>query len=131
MVKADLVLKNGKIATVDKNFNYVQAVAVRDGWIIDRGTDAEMEAYVGPDTKVIDAGGKLVLPGANDSHMHAVHTGYTLSPSFLDFSGPSYDCMEKILTQVKPVTRPGLVNGCLAAVLWTATSRSWRLKTAS
>lgn len=101
MVKADLVLKNGKIATVDQNFNYVEAVAVRDGWIIDRGTDAEMEAYIGPDTKVIDAGGKLVLPGANDSHMHAVHTGYTLSPAFLDFSGPSYDCMEKILSKVK------------------------------
>jgi len=101
MLKADLVLKNGKIATVDRNFSYVEAVAVRNGWIIDRGTNAEMEAYIGPETQVLDAGGKLVLPGANDSHMHAVHTGYTLSPAFLDFSGPSYDCMDKILTKVK------------------------------
>ena len=128
MVSADLVLKHGKIATVDKNFNYVEAVAVRDGWIIDRGTDAEMEAYIGPDTKVIDAGGRLVLPGANDSHMHAVHTGYTLSPSFLDFSGPSYDCMEKILSNVK---RPAPASGSSAAALWTATSRSWPPRAAS
>ncbi|MEG2119930.1 MAG: amidohydrolase family protein, partial [Pseudoflavonifractor sp.] len=101
MVKADLVIQNGKIATVDKNFTYVEAVAVRDGFIIDRGTTAEMEALIGPHTKVIDAHGKLVLPGANDSHMHAVHTGYTLAPGFLDFSGPSYDCMDKILSKVK------------------------------
>lgn len=100
-VKADLVIKNGKIATVDKNFNYVEAVATKGGFIIDRGTNAEMEAYIGPDTKVIDAGGKLVLPGANDSHMHAVHTGYTLSPTFLDFSGPYYDSMDKILSKLK------------------------------
>lgn len=100
-VKADLVIKNGKIATVDKNFTYVEAVATRGGWIIDRGTNAEMEAYIGPDTQVIDAGGRLVLPGANDSHMHAVHTGYTLSPTFLDFSGPEYDSMDKILSKLK------------------------------
>lgn len=116
MVKADLVLKNGKIATVDKNFTYVEAVAVRQGRIIDRGTTAEMEAYIGPDTKVIDAGGKLVLPGANDSHMHATHTGYTLSPSFLDFSGPEYNSMDKILSKVKEAcdkAQPGQwVFGC-------------------
>ena len=101
MIKADLVLKNGKIATVDPKFTYVQAVAVRNGWIIDRGSNLEMEAYIGPETKVIDAGGRLVLPGGNDSHMHAVHTGYTLSLSFLDFSGPEFDCMEKILSKIK------------------------------
>lgn len=101
VVKADLVIKNGKIATVDRNFNYVEAVATRDGWIIDRGTNVEMEAYIGPDTRVIDAGGSLVLPGGNDSHMHATHTGYTLSPTFLDFSGPQYDSMDKILSKLK------------------------------
>lgn len=101
MIHADLVIKNGKIATVDRNFSYVQAVACRNGFIIDRGTNAEIENYVGPDTKVIDADGHLVLPAANDSHMHAVHTGYTLSPTFLDFSGPEYDCMEKILSKLQ------------------------------
>ena len=101
MVKADLVIKNGKIATVDKNFNYVEAVACRNGFIIDRGTTAEMEAHIGPDTKVIDAGGKLVLPAANDSHMHACHTGFTMSPSFLDFNGPAYNSLQVIQDKIR------------------------------
>lgn len=101
MIKADLVIKNGKIATVDRNFTYVEAAAVRGGWIIDRGSTREMEDYIGPDTKVVDAGGRLVLPGGNDSHIHAVHTGYTLSPSFLDLSGPDFDCMDKIAAKIK------------------------------
>ena len=42
MVKADLVIKNGKIATVDRNFSYVEAVACRNGYIIDRGANAEI-----------------------------------------------------------------------------------------
>ena len=101
MVKADLVIKNGKIATVDRNFSYVEAVACRNGYIIDRGANAEIEAYIGPDTKVIDALGRLVLPAANDSHIHATHAGYTLSPTFLDFSGPEYTTMDAILSKLK------------------------------
>lgn len=96
MPMADLVIQNGKIATVDRNFTYVEAVAVRQGWIIDRGTNEEMAAYIGPDTKVIDAGEKLVLPGGNDSHMHAAHTGFTLSPSFLNFNDPKYYSLKAI-----------------------------------
>lgn len=116
VVKADLVIKNGKIATVDKNFNYVEAVATRGGYIIDRGTNKEMEAYVGPDTKVIDAGGKLVLPGANDSHMHAAHTGFTMSPTFLDFNGPQHNSLkgiQEIISKAAAKAGPGeWVFGC-------------------
>lgn len=93
MTAADIVIQNGKIATVDRNFTIVEAVAVRDGWIIDRGTNEEMAAYVGAATRVIDAGGRLVLPGANDSHMHAAHTGFTMSPGFLDFNGPKFNSL--------------------------------------
>ena len=100
MVNADLVLKNGKIATVDRNFSYVEAVAVRNGWIIDTGSNAEMEAYIGPETKVIDAGGKLVLPGGNDSHMHAAHTGFTMSPTFLNFNGPQFNSLQIIQASI-------------------------------
>ena len=96
MPTADLIIRNGKIATVDRNFSYVEAVATRGGWIIDRGTNEEMEAYIGPDTKVIDAGGRLVLPGGNDAHIHAAHTGFTMSPGFLDFNGPSFNSLKTI-----------------------------------
>lgn len=52
---ADLVILNGTICTVDRLFSYCQAVAVRQGTIIDRGTTDQMKAYIGKDTKVIDA----------------------------------------------------------------------------
>ena len=42
MATADLVLQNGKVATVDKDFRFCEAVAVKDGWIIDLGTTEEM-----------------------------------------------------------------------------------------
>ena len=54
---ADLVILNGTICTVDRLFSYCQAVAVREGTIIDRGTTDQMKAYIGKDTKVIDAQG--------------------------------------------------------------------------
>ena len=48
---ADLVILNGTICTVDRLFSYCQAVAVRQGTIIDRGTTDQMKAYIGKDTK--------------------------------------------------------------------------------
>jgi predicted amidohydrolase YtcJ len=100
MNNADLVIKNGKIATVDKNFSFVESVAVRDGFIIDRGTNEEMEAYTGPGTRVINAGGNMVLPGGSDAHIHAAHTGFTMTPNFMDFNSPSYTSMKNIRDKI-------------------------------
>jgi predicted amidohydrolase YtcJ len=69
---ADLVMKNGFIFTVDRQQPRAQALAVRDGKFIYVGTVAGAEKYVGSQTKVIDLGGKLVLPGFIDSHCHAI-----------------------------------------------------------
>lgn len=71
-ISADTVFLNGKVATVDKNFSYKKAIAVKDGWIIDVGENKEISAYIGPSTRVIDLGGKVILPGAHDSHIHAI-----------------------------------------------------------
>lgn len=84
MVSADLVLKNGKVAAVDSKFSFHESVAVKDGWIIDVGFDKELAGHIGPDTRVIDLGGKVVLPAASDAHMHATLTGYRLGPDFID-----------------------------------------------
>lgn len=100
-IKADLVIRNGKIATVDPQFTYVEAVAARGGYIIDRGTNEEMDVYIGETTKVIDAANRLVLPGGNDSHMHAAHTGFTMSSNFLDFNGPQFNSLEMIQNKIR------------------------------
>jgi predicted amidohydrolase YtcJ len=71
-VQADLVLKNGYIYTVESQQPLAQALAVKDGKFVYVGTAAGAEKYVGSKTKVIDLGGKLVLPGFIDSHCHAI-----------------------------------------------------------
>ncbi len=72
---ADLILKNGKIVTVDESKPKAQAMAVRDGKIIDLGNDKQIEAYVGDGTQVIDLDGKLAIPGFIDSHAHFTSIG--------------------------------------------------------
>ena len=81
---ADMVLLNGKIATVDDRFTIVEALAIKEGRISDADTTEKVKAKIGPDTKVIDLKGKVALPGACDAHMHAVSTGLVLSPETLD-----------------------------------------------
>ena len=67
---AQLVVRNAKVVTVDAKFSITDAVAVRDGKIVALGADAVKR--IGPETKVIDAKGKTVLPGLYDSHVHPV-----------------------------------------------------------
>ena len=69
---ADTVLLNGKILTADAAFSTQQALAVRDGKITALGTTAQMRKLAGPKTQVIDLGGRTVIPGLIDSHMHAI-----------------------------------------------------------
>ena len=83
MITADMVLINGKVCTVDRNFRFAEAVAVRNGWIIDVGSSEEIKAYIGPGTEVIDLKGRLVLPGAFDEHIHATYAGYKAGPDYI------------------------------------------------
>ncbi len=69
--KADLILKNGFIYTVDKNRTTASAVALGGGRILYVGDDAGVEKLAGSATEVIDLGGRMVLPGFIDSHAHA------------------------------------------------------------
>lgn len=69
---ADLIVHNAKVVTVDATFSTAQAVAVRNGRVAAVGADADVLALRGPDTRVVDAGGKMVLPGLTDSHTHPV-----------------------------------------------------------
>jgi predicted amidohydrolase YtcJ len=73
---ADLILYNGKIVTVDPNFSIRQAVAIKNGRIAAVGANqAILKAERGPSTRVIDLGGRTVLPGLIDSHLHPLEAG--------------------------------------------------------
>jgi len=67
---ADLVLRGGKVITVDSGWHIAQAVAVRHGRFVAIGDDATVARYVGPNTQVIELAGKTVVPGLIDSHLH-------------------------------------------------------------
>ncbi len=76
---ADLIITNAKIWTVDKSLPTAQAVAVLGDRIVAVGSNADIDAWRGSHTQVIDARGRLLLPGFNDSHVHFVSGGMQLT----------------------------------------------------
>ncbi|WP_296582253.1 amidohydrolase [Xanthobacter sp.] len=72
---ADLILFNGKMTTLDRTNPTAEAVAVRDGVIVFAGTTADTMRLAGTTTKIIDVGGRRVIPGLIDSHMHIIRGG--------------------------------------------------------
>ncbi|MEM7122594.1 MAG: amidohydrolase family protein [Pseudomonadota bacterium] len=69
-LSADLILKNGRIATLDDNETIAEAVACWNGRIVTVGSNSDADALAGPGTRTIDVGGKTVIPGIIDSHCH-------------------------------------------------------------
>ncbi|MEW6320857.1 MAG: amidohydrolase [Acidobacteriota bacterium] len=72
---ASLVLRNGKVVTVDEQKPEAQAVAVRGTSIVAVGTNEEIQPYIGPATEVVDLGGQLAIPGFVESHGHFMGLG--------------------------------------------------------
>ncbi len=72
---ADLVFRNGEVYTVDAVRSWASAVAVRGGRIVYVGSDSLPAGLIGPRTEVEDLGGKMLLPGFQDAHVHPVESG--------------------------------------------------------
>ena len=67
---ADVIYKNGKIYTVNKDQPWAEAVAIKDGKFIKVGNNAEVESLAGKNTEVVDLKGQFVMPGIVDMHAH-------------------------------------------------------------
>src|SRR5579862_562173 len=76
---ADLIITNAKVYTVDKQQPRAEAVAVLGERIAAVGSASAIDAWRGPGTRVIDAGGRVVLPGFNDAHVHFIDGGLALA----------------------------------------------------
>jgi predicted amidohydrolase YtcJ len=72
---ADLILTNGKIATLDSTSPIATAVAIKDGKFVAVGADHEIATWKGDNTQVIDLQKRTVIPGLNDSHLHLIRGG--------------------------------------------------------
>jgi len=108
--KADLVILNGKIFTVDEKNPVAEAIAIRGEKIISVGTTNRIKSFIDEGkTKVIDASGRLVIPGFNDAH---VHYG-PLDPDFIELrylTDPSV-ITEKVKAQVAKSGPGELIRG--------------------
>ncbi len=74
-IRADLILKNGRIATQDAQRSFVTTVAIKDGRLLAVGDEREILAYQDSQTQVVDLAGHTVIPGLNDSHIHLIRGG--------------------------------------------------------
>ena len=78
-ITADTVILNADVRTMNPKQPKAQALAVKGNKIAAVGSNAEIRGLIGPQTKIIDAKGRLVLPGFNDSHVHFLDGGMGLS----------------------------------------------------
>lgn len=111
----DMIVYNARIVTVDGKFSIAQAAAVDDGRFVAVGSDADVRKTAGPATVQIDLGGKTVLPGFNDSHVHML-------------AGRNYG-IQVDLTKVRSIADIGAALTARIAVSrpgdWIVGSRGW------
>ncbi|MEH2551333.1 putative amidohydrolase YtcJ [Bradyrhizobium sp. AZCC 2262] len=104
---ADTILFNGKILTVDKDFSTQQAAAITDGKILATGTSAAMKKLAGKAAKLIDLGGRTVIPGLTDGHIHGIRAALTFGTEVNWIGVPALkDALEKI-SQAAKAQKPG------------------------
>lgn len=104
--EADLIIYHGKLVTVDPQFAIQQAMAVKGDRILRVGRDAEVLKLRGQKTKVVDLGGKTVLPGLIDSHAHPGEASMTE----FDHPIPDMETLQDVLDYIKSrarVLKPG------------------------
>jgi hypothetical protein len=108
---ADLIITNAKIWTVDKTRPNAEALAVLGDRIVAVGSAAEVDTWHGPKTKVMDAQGKLLLPGFNDAHVHFVDGGDHLSAVQLKDAASPEEFARKIGERVKSTAKGEWIVG--------------------
>jgi len=72
---ADLVLRNGRIYTVNSASPWAESIAIEDGVITYIGDDSGIDAYLGTSSEVINLNGRMVMPGIHDVHIHPLEAG--------------------------------------------------------
>src|SRR5712691_4668482 len=108
---ADLVIRNAKIWTVDRSHPTAQAVAVLGDRIVAVGSNDEIEAWRGGHTRVIDASGKLLLPGFNDAHVHFVDGGLALDTVQLNDATSADEFARRIAERAQGTPKGEWVSG--------------------
>ncbi len=100
MTVADIVIRNATIYTIDANNTRAEAVAIEGEKIVHVGDNTSIEPLIGPDTRVIEAAGKMVLPGFIESHAHPILASYYLSGMILDAEHDLEQVLETVRSHI-------------------------------
>ena len=103
----DTILLNGKIVTADEGGNVHQALAVRDGRIVALGKSAAIKRLTGKNTRVVDLGGRTVIPGLTDSHIHAIRAALSFATEVHWFGTASIEEALGRLRDAARAAKPG------------------------
>lgn len=108
---ADLIIRNAKVWTADKTNPTARAVAVLGDRIVAVGSNGDVEVLRGPDTKVFDAGGKLLLPGFNDAHVHFVGGSRALDEVQLNDAASVGEFVRRVEEQARKTPKGEWIEG--------------------
>ncbi|MBP2330380.1 putative amidohydrolase YtcJ [Kibdelosporangium banguiense] len=104
---ADLVLSGGRVLTLNRGFRIAEAVAIKDGRVIEVGDNRSVRRLIGRRTDVIDLCGRTVMPGVNDSHAHGLRTGLALPPYTVDVGKPAISAVTEAVAAAIAQVAPG------------------------
>lgn len=108
---ASLIVTNANIYTVDRQHPKAEGVAVIGDRIVAVGSKTEIDLWRGPETHVIDAHGKLLLPGFNDSHVHFTEGGAALAEVQLNDATSAEEFKNRIAAQAAKIATGAWVLG--------------------
>ena len=112
---ADKVYRNAYVYTVDGAGTVASAVAIDDGAFVYVGGEAGLTPFIGPQTEVVDLGGRMVLPGLHDAHVHAL---FTVDLDTCDLNGEP-----KTLAELVPVLKECLDRYQIPEGEWLAVAQ--------
>ena len=117
---ADLIIRNAKVWTVDSVRPEAEAVAILGDRIVSVGSNQDVEAWRGPNTRVIDAAGKRLVPGFNDAHVHFTSGGQQLDNVQLNDATSQQEFARRIAERAKKsVSGEWMLGGDWDETKWT------------
>src|SRR5215469_466653 len=108
---AETIITNAKVWTVDRNHQQAEAVAIIGNRIVAVGTEAEIDGWRGPQTRIIDAAGKLLMPGFNDAHVHFISGSMQLDQVQLNDARTKEEFIRRVGEQAKETPKGEWILG--------------------